>query len=255
MRLCASDKLHTIFTLSSLPELLMQITPENAEQTWRSAPRRKRISMRAKHQLLTLSAVLLVICGVMAAQDQPVLLPISEDRPALEFVGQFTNSGTSAQQYGYLSNIRGLGLNQIFTGSPQNETTAMFTFFSQVTTVQVITNGSVRVIHRVGTTTIYFNPTPAGDFNNPSSFQQGTPILVSNYTQQSVTDLVSSTFNTAHLNDITATTPFWLSRVEYQLGQVGRSFRSHYLGHVNTPGLLPSGWFGGYAVGVDKKDN
>lgn len=211
--------------------------------------------MRAKHQLLALAAVAVLACTAVAAQDQPALLPISEDRPSLEFVGQFINSGTSSQQYGYLSSIRGLGLNQIFAGSPQNETTAMFTFYTQATTVSTITNGSVRVVHRVGTTTIYFNPNPAGDFNNPSSFQQGTPISVSNYSQQVVVDLATGSFTTAHLNDITATTPFWLNGVQYQLGQVGRSFRSHYLGHVNTPGLLPSGWFGGYAVGVEKKDN
>jgi hypothetical protein len=211
--------------------------------------------MRAKRQLVALAAVAVLACTAFAAQDQPVLLPTSEDRPSLGFVGQFINSGTSSQQYGYLSNIRGLGLNQIFNGSPQNETTAMFTFFTQATTVSVMTNGSVRVLDRVGTTTIYFNPNPPGDFNNPSSFQQGTPISVSNYSQQVVIDLVSGSFTTVHLNDITATTPFWLGGVQYQLGEVGRSFRSHYLGHVNTPGLLPSGWFGGYAVGVDKKDN
>jgi len=209
--------------------------------------------MRAKHQLLALAVLALLTCRVIAAQDQPVLIPISEDHPSLEFVGQFINSGTSSQQFGYLSNIR--GLNRIFTGTTQNETTAMFTFFTQATTVSTITNGSVRVVHRVGTTTIYFNPNPAGDFNNPSSFQQGTPISVSNYGQQVVVDLVTGSFTTAHLNDITATTPFWLNRVQYQLGQVGRSFRTHYLGHANSPGLLPSGWFGGYAVGVDKKDN
>jgi len=209
--------------------------------------------MRAKHQLWALAVLALLTCRVIAAQDQPVLIPISEDHPSLEFVGQFINSGTSSQQFGYLSNIR--GLNRIFTGTTQNETTAMFTFFTQATTVSTITNGSVRVVHRVGTTTIYFNPNPAGDFNNPSSFQQGTPISVSNYGQQVVVDLVTGSFTTAHLNDITATTPFWLNRVQYQLGQVGRSFRTHYLGHANSPGLLPSGWFGGYAVGVDKKDN
>jgi hypothetical protein len=209
--------------------------------------------MRAKHQLLALAVLALLTCRVIAAQDQPVLIPISEDRPSLEFVGQFINSGTSSQQFGYLSNIR--GLNQIFTGTTQNETTAMFTFFTQATTVSTITNGSVRVVHRVGTTTIYFNPNPDGDFNNPSSFRRGTPISVSNYSQQVVVDLVAGSFTTAHLNDITATTPFWSNRVQYQLGQVGRSFRTHYLGHANSPGLLPSGWFGGYAVGVDKKDN
>ena len=208
--------------------------------------------MRAKHQLLTLAVVALLTCVSMAGQDQPIRVPISEDRPSLEFVGQFINSGTSSQQFGYLSNIR--GLNQIFTGTPQNETTAMFTFYTQATTVSTITNGSVRVVHRVGITTIYFNPNPVGDFNNPSSFQQGTPISVSNYSQQVVVDLATGSFTTAHLNDITATTPFWLNAVQYQLGQVGRSFRTHYLGHVNSPGLLPSGWFGGYAVGVDRNN-
>jgi hypothetical protein len=210
--------------------------------------------MRAKHRLLTLVMVVaLLSCGAMAGQDQSVLVSIGEDRPSLEFVGQFINSGTSSQQFGYLSNIR--ALNRIFAGTPQNETTAMFTFYTQATTVSTITNGSVRVVHRVGTTTIYFNPNPAGDFNNPSSFQQGTPISVSNYSQQAVVDLATGSFTTAHLNDITATTPFWLNGTQYQLGQVGRSFRTHYLGHVNSPGLLPSGWFGGYAVGVDKKGN
>jgi len=69
--------------------------------------------MRAKHQLLALAVLALLTCRVIAAQDQPVLIPISENRPSLEFVGQFINSGTSSQQFGYLSNIR--GLNRIFT--------------------------------------------------------------------------------------------------------------------------------------------
>ena len=112
--------------------------------------------MRAKYQLLPLLAVALITCGVMVAQDDPVLIPISEDRPALEFVGQFiTNgpgAGVSSQQFGYLSEIRGLGLNQIFAGSTHNETTAMFTFYSQAATVSAIANGVVRIVHRVGTT-------------------------------------------------------------------------------------------------------
>ena len=208
--------------------------------------------MRAKRQLLAL-AIAALTCGAMAAQDQSVLVPISEDRPVLEFVGQFTNSGVSAQQYGYMANIK--GLSPIFSGATQNETTAMFTFFTQATTVRVITNGPLKIINRVGTTTIYYNPSPAGDFTNPSSFQLGTAILVSGYTQQVVQDTVSGTFTTVHLNTITATSPFTLGGVQYRLGQVGRAFRTNYTGHPNTPGLLPTGWFGGYAIGVDKKDN
>jgi hypothetical protein len=208
--------------------------------------------MRAKLQLLAL-AIAMLTCGAMAAQDQPVLVPISEDRPALEFVGQFINSGLSAQQYGYMANIK--GLSPIFSGATQNETAAMFTFFTQATTVRVITNGPLKIINRVGTTTIYYNPNPAGDFTNPTSFQLGTPILTSDYTQQVVQDTVTGAFTTVHLNTITATSPFTLGGTQYQLGQVGRIFRTNYTGHANTPGLLPSGWFGGYAVGVDKKDN
>lgn len=213
--------------------------------------------MRAKHQLLALAAVAVLTCSAIAAQDDPVVIPISEDRPSLEFVGQFiTNgpgAGVSSQQFGYISTIRGLGQNQIFTGATHNETTAMFTFYSEAATVSAIPNGPVRIVHRVGTTTIYFNPNPAGDFNNPSSFQQGIPILVSDYTQHVDVDTLTSSFVTAHLNDITAITSFWLNGTQYQLGQVGRSFRTHYLGHLNLPG--PGGWVGGYAVGVDKKDN
>ncbi len=207
--------------------------------------------MRAKQQLWAFAMLVVLTCGSMAAQDDAVQVHIREDQPVLEFVGQFINSGSSSQQFGYVSNIK--GLSPIFSGTLQNETTAMFTFFTQATTVRVIANGPLRIINRVGTTTIYFNPNPAGDFANPSSFRLGVPILVSGYTQQVVSDTITGAFTTVHLNTITATSVFSLGGVGWQLGHVGGSFRTNYSGHANAPALLPNGWFGGYAVGVDKK--
>ena len=51
-----SDKLHAVFTLSSLPELAVERTPKNAEQPGDQLPGERGFSMRAKHQLLALAA-------------------------------------------------------------------------------------------------------------------------------------------------------------------------------------------------------
>ena len=61
-------------------------------------------------------------------------------RLSLELVGQFQNSPPSVMppthvHYGYLSYIRGLS---VFRGAAQNETTALFTFFSDAATPRVI---------------------------------------------------------------------------------------------------------------------
>lgn len=186
--------------------------------------------------------------GNSRAGHKLVILP--EDEPGLEFVGQFINSGTSSNQFGYLSNIQ--GLSSVFSGTAENETTAMFTFFTEATTVRVINNGPFKIINRVGTTTIYFNVPPAGDFTNPDSFRSGTPIQVSDYSQQVVFDTSAGVFTTVHLNTITSVSIFNLAGTDYQLGLPRQSFRTNYLGHINSPGLSPSGWFGGYAVGVSR---
>lgn len=57
--------------------------------------------------------------------------------------GQFQNSPTGATPvthiyYGYPSYVKGLS---VFSGAPQNETTALFTFFADAATLRVISNG------------------------------------------------------------------------------------------------------------------
>lgn len=196
-------------------------------------------------RLRVLAAVMALAC-CSAASQTVTTVKIAEDQPALEFVGQFNNSGTSSVQFGYISDIQGFDM--VFNGTPQNESTANFTFVTNATTNVVFVNGPFRTINRTGTTTIYLNNAPA-NFNDPASFSQGTPIQVSDYIQQVVLNTLNGSFTTVHLNTVTQAQPFGLGSTTYRLGQVGKSFRTTYSGQANTSGT-PSGWFSGYAVGV-----
>ncbi|HST12379.1 MAG TPA: hypothetical protein VLL05_18535 [Terriglobales bacterium] len=177
---------------------------------------------------------------------------MAEDVVSLEFVGQFNNTSTTSQQFGYLSNVQ--GLDSIFTGVPNNEASALFTFVTNATTDRVIANGPLRIVNRTGTTIIYLNAPPS-DFSNPGSFSQGTPIQVSTYRQQVVLNTLTNAFVTTHMNTITSSTAFWLNGKRYRLGRPGETFRTRYSGQGNTPGAVPSGWFGGNAVGATDSDD
>ncbi len=168
---------------------------------------------------------------------------------SLEFVGQFVNSPpgvtpASHIHYGYLSYVRGV---TAFKGEPQDETTALFTFYAEAATLRVITNGPLRVVTRSGTLTIYRNAAPNETFADLNTFRAGTPVLVATFRQQSVVDTVSDTFTTFHQNRIVTTTPFPAGKGTVQLGVVGETFTTVFRGHTNMPGP-PSGWFAGYAV-------
>jgi len=213
--------------------------------------------MRANKLLavaLTLGLMVLAMSKLLAAprghNSGAQVIAISEDNPALEFVGQFINTGTSSHQFGYLARIN--GLDQVFNNATtKNESTAMFTFFTDATTVHVFVNGPLKIVERTGTTTIYFNPVGGASFTDPNSFQVGTPIVISDYRQQVVADTTTNPFVTTHLNTITANESFQLLGTEFRLGSRHQSFRTHYLGHAIDPAAPASGWFGGNAVGVD----
>jgi hypothetical protein len=194
---------------------------------------------------LILVGLTIVTFGPLVAQTK--IIPVTEDQNVLEFVGQFNNTPTTSQQFGYVSRIQ--GLDDTFNGTPQNEATALFTFVTNATTDRVIANGPLRIVNRTGTTTIYLN-TPPSDFSNPASFSQGTPIQVSTYRQQVVLNTLTNAFVTTHMNTVAETHVFWLNGTNYRLGRVRETFRTSYSGQSNTPGAAPSGWFGGNAIGA-----
>lgn len=221
--------------------------------------------MRAKVMAILLfaicAALMITAAGKLRAADGDDggrIITIGEDRPDLQFVGQFQNLGANSHQYGYLSKIEGVA--SVFNSDTvKNEATAMFTFSTDASNVQGVNDGPIRVVNRVGTTTIYYHPEGGATFADPASFSAGIPIQVSDYQQQVVVGDVTLAsaagaiqFTTVHLNTITDTTAFTLNGDLLRLGRAGDAFRTHYSGKGNTPGATPSGWFAGYAVGASR---
>lgn len=174
---------------------------------------------------------------------------------AFEVVGQVSNlSPTVSKQYGYLSLINGLTAGEIFsTGDPtlQNETSALFTFFTDAVTERVISNGRLRIVNRVGTTTIYFDDTPDGTFAIRDSFADGLPVLTLNYRQQVILDTGDGTFTVVNVLDVASSLPFEVGGETYRLGKKRDHFRQFYSGAPPTGTPALSGVFGGYAVAIE----
>jgi hypothetical protein len=187
---------------------------------------------------------------------------------AFEVVGQVTNfpppgpgQPATSQQYGYLSLINGLNANQIFsTADPtlENETTAHFTFFTDAITQRVISNGRLRVVNRTGTTTIYFDETPNGDFTNRDTFRSGTAVMTMAYRQQVILDVGETvvglpgtgTFTVMNLLSVTEVGTFELDGERYQLGKPRDQFRQFYSG-APPAAIPPNGVVAGYAVAIE----
>ena len=166
----------------------------------------------------------------------------------LEIVGQVQNSAPGVSpatsiQYGYISDLRGL---PIFKAEPQNESTALLTFYTDTTTRRVIDNGPIRVINREGTLTIYSDPTTNGSFANPDSFRDGKPVLVARLRQQVIVDTTTGGFTAQNLNTIISTSRFQGPSGRLQLGKAGDRFRTIIFGHLNAPPGPPSAYIAGY---------
>jgi hypothetical protein len=176
-------------------------------------------------------------------------IKVGEGQVLYEIIGQVINSTpTTSTQFGYYTYIK--GIDGLFAGAPENETTAWFTFHRETTNLRVTVNGPLRIISREGTTTVYLNAAPAGDFSNPDSFRAGTPIQISTLRQQVIVDTVSQTFTVVNQDTITSSTHFSVNGTTYQIGKAGDVFRTTKNGHLSGP--VPSGYFAGYSVGAEK---
>jgi hypothetical protein len=170
-------------------------------------------------------------------------------RLSFELVGQFVNSPPGVTpathtHYGYLSYIRGV---RAFRAAPESETTALFTFFAEATTLRVLADGPLRVVTRVGKLRIQRDPSGNASFAKPETFGDGTRVLVGTFRQQVVLNTVSGSLTTFHQVTITSTRPFPAGGRRLQLGRVGQTFTVALSGQGTMPGP-PSGYIGGYAV-------
>jgi hypothetical protein len=138
------------------------------------------------------------LAGTACAQIPPPFDFSQIDQEMYEFIGQVKNSPpagpglpATSVQYGYISHVRGLSDDQIYLGGvPQNEASALLTFYNDSVTEKITNHGSLKIVIREGTTTIYYNPGPSGDLTtpNPDSFRQGTPVLTTKWRHQVIFD-------------------------------------------------------------------
>jgi len=193
---------------------------------------------------------LIAIAAVPAHEAAHGATHATQIRPlSFELVGQFQNSPAGVTpathtHYGYLSYLGGIAA---FGGSPENETTALFTFYADAATLRVIADGPLRIITRTGTLNIYRDASPDGSFDAPEKFRDGTRVLAGEFRQQVVNNTITGSFTTFHRVKITSTRPFQAGRRMMQFGRVGQTFRIALNGQGNMPGP-PSGYFAGYGV-------
>jgi len=161
--------------------------------------------------------------------------PNAKGSVTMELIGQaLVLSPQAAIQYGYLSHLA--GVETIFSGAPQNESTAIFTFYNDTATTRVINNGPVRIVNREGTATIYLNATPGADFANPDSFRAGVPVMTASLRHQVLFDTVQNTFITQFDLTITSVEHFKVDGQDQRLGNPGQKLTWIVYGRPNTVG-------------------
>jgi hypothetical protein len=203
--------------------------------------------LRKSSWLIAVTALMLVPALAKAHINDPQLVRLDEDVVGLEYVGNVNNSGASSSQFGYFSYVTQL---PAFNGTPQDAAHANFTFFTEAVTQMVTINGTLRIVDRTGTTSVYLATSPAS-FSDPDSFRSGTAIQVSTLRQQVILDTTTGDFSVVNVNTVTQSSTFSLAGQQYQLGKVGDRFRTILRGKTNA--AAPPGFFiAGYAVGVDK---
>lgn len=196
----------------------------------------------------TLTLTMVISLAVMPASVFPQGKSINNALGDVQFelVGQVVSTPTAGIPFGYLTYINGISEEEsIFGSSPENETTALFTFYDVVTTQRVINNGPFRIANRIGTSTIYLDTSPNGNFSNPDSFRDGTPIQTSEVTQHVVFNPSTGEFTATLVHTITSVTQFQLDNHTYILGKVGQKYRVTFFGQLTT---FP-GYIAGFAVG------
>jgi len=165
---------------------------ENRAGTGSGAAPQSRMSRR---QVMTASAVVagVGLASVPArAEADTGGQAVSLGEPGtttVEFRGRVIQSGSSGQSFtsfGYLIRASHADDSGLFDGTPLSEATALLTAYAtgdlQARTVDM----SVHALDIVGTMTVYQREQPGASFNDPSSFQVGTPVARYDMTLQDV---------------------------------------------------------------------
>jgi hypothetical protein len=151
----------------------------------------------------------------------------------LEFIGQgLVVSPAEVYQYGYFTYVA--GVEDLFSGAPENESTAFFTFFNELSTSRVTDNGPVRIVDRQGTATIYLNPAGGASYTDLDSFQVGTAVLTADLRHQAILDTANGNTLVVHFDlTIVSAAPFTTAAREQRLGKPGQKLSWTAFGRPN----------------------
>src|SRR5690349_12067628 len=175
-------------------------------------------------------ALIAATAGLTAAANEQ--RPAQVDPVDLELIGQVINSApgvtpATSRQYGYVSQLDDIA------GWP-SESAAPLTFFTDTTTNRVISNGALRIVSRTGRLTIYSDPSANGNFADPDSFRDGTPVLAATVRQQVILNTLTGAFTAHNVNTVLSRSRFALGDDKVLLGRVGGRFQTVISGQQAT---------------------
>lgn len=117
---------------------------------------------------------------VLAAADRPSIVAISPlgtiNRRQIfhVLINQLTGEAIA---FGYLNYIHGLDEKDLYSeASNKPESKALFTLYIKARVARVHTIGPMVAYELLGTSTIFFDDTPDGDYSKPETFTDGIPI-------------------------------------------------------------------------------
>ena len=112
----------------------------------------------------------------------------------VEFRGRAAQTGDSGQSftsYGYLIRASNAGEQAVVAGAP-SETTALLTAYATGVLQARTTDMVVHALDIVGTLTVYQRSSPGATFDDPSSFQVGTPVALYDMTLQDILTVIAT---------------------------------------------------------------
>lgn len=114
------------------------------------------------------------------ASDRPSIVAISPlgtiNRRQIfhVLINQLTGEAVA---FGYLNYIHGLAESDLYSeASNEPESKALFTLYIKARVTRVHAIGPMVAYELLGTSTIYFDDTPDGDYSKPETFRDGLPI-------------------------------------------------------------------------------
>jgi hypothetical protein len=191
-----------------------------------------------------------LVATIALADPTPLITPASGI--SLEFIGQGrVVTPAEVYQYGYFTHVA--GVENVFGGTPNNASTAFFTFMNKLSTTRATPHGPLTVVDRKGTATIFLNPAAGASFETPTSFEAGTPVLTAELRHQVILDTANGNtiFMTFDLTVISAET-FTVGDQKHRLARPGQKMTWTNCGRPNTSATQPGQFvFAGTAISHD----